>query len=131
MYSVIHFEIEVENPARAMAFYEKVFGWQFEDYSQFVNTPYWGVITKPGDGPGINGGLQPRTQPIAEDNTSPRAFVCTVVVDDYGTVEKAILDHGGKLVYPKHALPGMAWQGYYQDTEGNTIGIHQPDENAA
>ena len=29
---------------------------------------------------------------------------------------------------PKFALPGMAWQGYYLDTEGNTIGIHQPDD---
>jgi hypothetical protein len=25
----------------------------------------------------------------------------------------------------------MAWQGYFVDTEGNTFGIHQPDENAA
>jgi predicted enzyme related to lactoylglutathione lyase len=32
---------------------------------------------------------------------------------------------------PKFALPGMAWQGYFVDTEGNTFGIHQPDENAA
>ena len=31
---------------------------------------------------------------------------------------------------PKFALPGMAWQGYYIDTEGNTFGIHQPDVNA-
>jgi uncharacterized protein len=29
------------------------------------------------------------------------------------------------------ALPGMAWQGYYLDTEGNTFGIHLPDPDAA
>ena len=28
------------------------------------------------------------------------------------------------------ALTGMAWQGYYLDTEGNTFGIHQPDPDA-
>ena len=29
------------------------------------------------------------------------------------------------------ALPGMAWQGYYLDTEGNTFGLHQTDPDAA
>ena len=38
--------------------------------------------------------------------------------------------NGGKVAMPKYALPGMAWQGYYIDTEGNIFGIHQPDENA-
>ena len=28
------------------------------------------------------------------------------------------------------ALTGMAWQGYYLDTEGNTFGLHQPDPQA-
>jgi len=28
------------------------------------------------------------------------------------------------------ALTGMAWQGYYFDTDGNMFGIHQPDVNA-
>ena len=31
----------------------------------------------------------------------------------------------------EEALTGMAWQGYYLDTEGNTFGIHQPDPAAA
>jgi hypothetical protein len=31
---------------------------------------------------------------------------------------------------PKHAIAGMAWQGYYKDTEGNLFGIHQPDPSA-
>jgi hypothetical protein len=31
---------------------------------------------------------------------------------------------------PKEALTGMAWQGYYLDTEGNTFGLHQPDPQA-
>ena len=52
-------------------------------------------------------------------------------VEDYDATEAAILANGGTLALPKYALPGMAWQGYYVDTEGNTIGIHQPDENAA
>ena len=29
------------------------------------------------------------------------------------------------------ALAGMAWQGYFTDTEGNVFGLHQPDPHAA
>ena len=28
------------------------------------------------------------------------------------------------------ALAGMAWQGYFHDTENNVFGIHQPDPDA-
>ena len=58
------------------------------------------------------------------------AFVCTIGVEDYDATEAKILELGGTLAMPKTALTGMAWQGYYIDTEGNIIGIHQPDENA-
>jgi uncharacterized protein len=51
-------------------------------------------------------------------------------VENYDAAEKKILELGGKVALPKHALPGMAWQGYYTDPEGNIFGVHQPDENA-
>ena len=50
--------------------------------------------------------------------------------EDYDATEALILEHGGKVAMPKNALAGMAWQGYYFDTEGNLFGIHQPDLNA-
>ncbi len=37
----------------------------------------------------------------------------------------------GRFALAKTALVGMAWQGYYLDTEGNTFGIHQADPEAA
>ena len=49
--------------------------------------------------------------------------------DSVGEAKK-ILAAGGVVAMPKFALTGMAWQGYYLDTEGNTFGIHQPDPNA-
>jgi hypothetical protein len=52
-------------------------------------------------------------------------------IGDYDETERRILDAGGRVALPKMALPGMAWQGYYIDTEGNTFGIHQPDPAAA
>jgi len=59
------------------------------------------------------------------------AFVCTMGIGDYDETERRILEAGGQVALPKMALPGMAWQGYYLDTEGNTFGIHQPDPDAA
>lgn len=131
MARVVHFEIQADNPARAMAFYSQVFDWQFEDYGDFVGAPYWGVITGEDGIPGINGGLLPRPVPSPGVGQGTNAFVCTIEVDDFDVVETAILDAGGQVAMPKTALTGMAWQGCYLDTEGNTFGIHQPDPTAA
>jgi predicted enzyme related to lactoylglutathione lyase len=57
-------------------------------------------------------------------------YCCTMVIENYDEMEKKVLAAGGKLAMPKFALVGMAWQGYYLDTEGNTFGLHQPDTNA-
>ena len=128
---VVHFEIQADDVERAMAFYASVFGWSFEDYGEFTGAPYWGVITGPEDVPGINGGLlrRPAATPALGHGTN--AYVCTMEVDDYDATERLILDAGGQVALPKMALTGMAWQGYYIDTEGNTFGIHQPDPDAA
>jgi len=126
---VVHFEIQADDPSRAQAFYTEVFGWRFDDYSQAVGLPYWGVITGDDAVPGINGGLTPRPAPAVE-SPGANAFVCTIGVDDYDACESRILRAGGQVALAKYPLPGTAWQGYYLDTEGNTFGIHQPDENA-
>ena len=131
MSRVVHFEIQVDDVERAKAFYSAVFGWEFQDWSEVVNSVYWGVVTGPDDQLGINGGLLQRPAAAPAPTQGANAFVCTLQVEDYDATEAAILANGGTLALPKYALPGMAWQGYYVDTEGNTIGIHQPDEHAA
>lgn len=126
---VVHFEIQAENPERAIKFYQDVFGWEFEKWGE---NPYWMVMTAEKDSkePGINGGLLPRPCPPPAPEQGTNAFVCTVQVDNYDDIEKKILAAGGKVAMPKFALAGMAWQGYYIDTEGNTFGLHQADANA-
>ena len=126
----VHFEIQADDCERAMAFYAAVFGWTYQDYSAFVNSPYWGVVTGDEGMPGINGGLLPRPAPAPGIGQGTNAAVLTMGVEDYDATEARILAAGGQLALPKYALPGMAWQGYYLDTEGNTFGIHQPDESA-
>jgi predicted enzyme related to lactoylglutathione lyase len=131
MSRVVHFEIQADDLERAKSFYTDVFGWSFEDYTEYTGSPYWGVVTGPEEEPGINGGLLPRPTPRPETGQGTNGFVCTMGIVDYDDTERRILTAGGAVAVPKTALPGMAWQGYYLDTEGNTFGIHQPDPEAA
>lgn len=130
MSRVVHFEIQADDVERARSFYAAVFAWSFEDWSQVTGSTYWGVSTGPRDQPGIDGGLLQRPAPAPASEQGTNGFVCTVQVEDYDETERRILDAGGQVALPKSALPGMAWQGYYLDTEGNTFGIHQPDPEA-
>ena len=129
MNRVTHFEIQADSPQRAMEFYETVFGWKFV---QWGDKEYWALMTAEADSkePGINGGLLPRPAKTPPAECGTNAFVCTVQVDDYDEMADKIEAAGGKVAMPKFALPGMAWQGYFLDTEGNTFGLHQVDENA-
>lgn len=127
---LIHFEIHVDNMDRAKKFYGEVFGWSFEDWSDFAGMPYFGAVTGGEDEPGINGALMQRQGPPPEANQPLTGYACTMGVEDYDVTETKILHNGGVVALPKYALPGMAWQGYYKDTEGNIFGIHQPDVNA-
>lgn len=131
MSRVIHFEIQADDVERAKAFYGAVFDWQFQDYGEFTGSTYWGIVTGPEEEPGINGGLLERPCPTGGPGTGTNAFVCTMGVADYDATHDRIIAAGGQVALPKMALTGMAWQGYYLDTEGNTFGIHQPDPNAA
>lgn len=71
-----------------------------------------------------------RQGPAPESTQALNGFACTMGVENYEQSEAKILENGGTVALPKYALPGMAWQGYYKDPEGNIFGIHQPDENA-
>lgn len=129
MNRVVHFEIQADDCERAIKFYKDVFSWSFERWGE---KEYWMVMTAEKDSKelGINGGLLPRPAKAPPQECGSNAFVCTVLVDSFDETAKKIESAGGRVAMPKFALPGMAWQGYFIDTEGNTFGIHQPDENA-
>lgn len=127
----MHFEIQADNVERAAKFYREVFGWTIEKWPN-PGMEYWMVMTAEKDSkePGINGGLLQRAGKLSDTERGVNAFVCTVVVDDFDAIAKKILAAGGKNVVPKIALMGMAWQGYFLDTERNVFGLHQVDKNA-
>ena len=133
----VHFEIQVDDIERAKKFYTDSFGWGWHDWTAMTGTPYWGILTAPmeADGtpskePGINGGLLKRPCPAPKPEQGTNAYVVTMQVDNYDAIHEKIMAAGGIVALPKFAFPGMAWQGYYIDTEGNTFGLHQADKNA-
>lgn len=130
MNRVVHFEIQTDDPDRAITFYQAVFGWEFPKWME--EPPYWGVMTAPMDSkePGINGGLLKRPAKTPPPECGTNAYTCTVQVENFDEIAAKIEKAGGKIAMPKHALMGIAWQGYFLDTEGNVFGIHQPDVNA-
>ena len=131
MNRITHFEIQADTPQRAIEFYSKVFGWTFQKW-EGGQYEYWMIMTAEKDTQeqGINGGLLPRLAKVPPQECGVNAFVCTIVVDDFDATQKKILAEGGTIAQPKFALIGMAWQGYFLDTEGNTFGLHQADSNA-
>ena len=128
---VAHFEIHADNPERAIEFYTKIFGWEIKKW-EGGQMEYWMIMTAPKEDTttGINGGLVRRHGPSPADGQSSNAYVCTIIVSSYDEYAVKIEANGGKNVMPKFAIAGMAWQGYFQDTEGNTFGLHQADMKA-
>ncbi len=123
---VVHFEIHAEDPERAVAFYTRVFDWQFSKWDGPM--PYWLIKTGPDDQRGINGGLLRRHGTI--DGQAVIAYVCTVDVPNLDQYMAAATLAGGTVALPKMPIPGIGWLGYMKDTEGNIFGMMQADPTA-
>ncbi len=123
MDSVVHFEIPAKDPKRASAFYSKAFGWTFNQYGE---NPYWAAGTTDSDRDGrpkkpgaINGGMGKKGE------MAPEAVTVTISVDDIDASLKTVAKLGGKAVGKKNAVGDMGWAAYFEDTEGNVIGLWQ------
>ncbi len=119
---VVHFEINVDKPERAIKFYNKVFDWKIEKWGSDEQN-YWMVTTGPDKEPGINGALMKRMDSKA---TTVNSIDVPSVDDFVARVTKA----GGKVFAPKMSIPGVGYMAYCQDTEGNTFGLWQADKTA-
>lgn len=128
MNRVVHFEFAAEDPGRARAFFQRVFGWRFDDWFGGP-TDYWMVSTSPDEGagtaaPGIDGGMGRR----AEMNPG---IVNAIEVDDIEAALERVLSAGGEVTMGKMPIPGIGWNAYFSDTEGNLWGLYQDDPGAA
>lgn len=118
MPTIVHFEIPADEIDRARDFYQRLFGWKFE---QYANSDYWSIATS-GQNP-IGGGMLKRRDP----KHSVTHYIDVDSVDDY---VKKVERLGGKLLWPKMAVPKMGYFAVCLDTEGNAFGLWQSDSNA-
>ena len=118
---VIHFEIPVDDADRAVAFYERAFGWRIQKWGGPAD--YWLIDSGDAEEPGINGALTLRS--------SAEHVVNTIGVPSYDEYLAKVEAAGGKALTPKMTVPGVGYMAYCLDTEGNVFGIMQTDESAA
>lgn len=118
---VIHFELNVRNVEKAKEFYEKVFNWKIEKWDGPME--YWFVVTGDKKEAGINGGM-------GKVESESSSIINTIGVEDIDKVIEQIKMMGGKIVNPKHAVPGIGWLAYFKDPEGLLFGIMQDDPRA-
>ena len=117
-----HYEIPVDDPDRAEAFYSAVFGWTFQRYPGAPQ--YYGMASTGEEQPGINGALFQRS----DDNN---VTTLTMTVDSIEDALKKIEAEGGQVIQGKTPIPTMGWFATCADTEGNRIGLYTDDPNAA
>lgn len=116
---VIHFDLEAQNPERAIQFYEEVFDWNFTKWDGPME--YWLIQTGPEEEPGIHGGLA-RTESEKPLTTN------TIGVKNLDATLEKIKSLGGKVVRDKGPIKGVGWIAYVLDTEGNYFGVIEEDE---
>jgi predicted enzyme related to lactoylglutathione lyase len=121
--SVTHFEIPAKDVKRASDFYTKAFGWQI---NQFPNFEYWSLGTAASDqngrptSPGaINGGMGKKGK------MAPDHVTVTISVTDIDAALANVKKRGGKVTGKKMPVGNMGFSAYFEDTEGNVIGLFQ------
>ena len=118
---VNHFEIDAENPERAIKFYEEVFNWKIVKWGGPVE--YWLITTGNEDEEGIDGGLSKR----GKEGPTTVNTIEVAKIDEY---IKKVENSGGTITSPRHPVPGVGWMAYFKDPEGNVFGMMELDESA-
>jgi uncharacterized protein len=122
MDSVVHFEIPADDIERAQEFYSRAFGWTMRVMEEYK---YMVITTTPSDEQGvpqqagsINGGMPKRGNGIHHTTI-------TIRVGDIEARLRQIEVLGGKTVTSKTPVADMGFTAYFEDTEGNVLGLWQ------
>ena len=120
---VVHFEISAKNPEKLIKFYEKVFGWKVVKCEDPVE--YWLITTGEESEPGIDGGLERRTEQHQES-----LVINTINVSSVDEFSKKVAENGGTIVVAKRAVSGLGWLACFRDPEGTMFELLESDESA-
>jgi predicted enzyme related to lactoylglutathione lyase len=111
------FAIHVDDVDRARAFYEAVFGWEFEPWGP---PGFYLIRTGDDEAPGIQGLMHQRMAPRA--GTGLNGFEPTFSVDDVDAVAAAVEANGGTITLARSEIPTVGTLIRFLDTEGNDVG---------
>lgn len=114
-------DIAVDDPDRAIKFYQDVFGWEITKWEGPMN--YWLIKTGEPDEAGVDAGLAEREDP----SQSMTPIIDVPSVDDFAA---RVIASGGKIIQQKMTIPGVGYLVSCKDTEGNTFSIMETDESA-
>jgi hypothetical protein len=109
---LIHWELMVSDPARAKAFYQKVFDWNFKPMG-----PEYTLI----ETGGVGGGMMQR--PPAVPMSSLNSYF---QVPDIDQTLRAAVEAGAKVIVPRTEIPQVGWFAMFLDPDGIAIGVLQP-----
>lgn len=124
MSEMVFFAIHADDVSRARDFYAGVFAWRFEPWG-----PPEFYLIQSGEGQGaVRGALQPRLEPL--EGRGMRGYECSISVPDVDLTATLIERHGGAILMPRAAIPGVGWLVKFRDTEGNEAAIIQYSEAA-
>jgi predicted enzyme related to lactoylglutathione lyase len=118
MNPVIWFEIPVSNMDRSKTFYEAVFGYKLTVVE--MEPRQMAMFPMEMNAPGIGGAL------VKEETFVPSyagSLVYFSVAEIPGTLDK-VIKNNGKLLIPKTAIGEYGFCAYFEDSEGNRIGLH-------
>ncbi|HXV94061.1 MAG TPA: VOC family protein [Pseudonocardia sp.] len=121
MTRVVHFDVPIDDPERAGTFYREAFGFHVEKWGPAA---YWTLSTGEEPGPGAEGAMAPRDE-VRE------GVLVYFGVDDIDAAMARVKDAGGTLVGDKAPIPAIGWSARVRDSEGNLVGLFQPDATVA
>jgi hypothetical protein len=119
---VVHFEVPYSDGDRARAFYREAFGWNLMEMPELnytmASTGPVDEQSMPSEPGFINGGMFERTEDL-------RGPMLTIDVEDLDTALKTVESLGGKQVGEKLPVGDMGFAAYFEDPEGNILGLWQ------
>ena len=116
MATVIHFDISANNLERAKIFYQKLFGWKIEKFTESPQD-YYLIETQTATGEkGITGGIALREKDYQK-------ITNFIQVDSINESIEKVKELGGQIIEPKTTIPTVGYIAGCKDTENNIFGL--------
>jgi uncharacterized protein len=115
---VVYFEIPVTNMNRAIQFYSAVFHIHFE--LEIIDNNEMALFPFNEKGHGVTGALA-KGEIYKPTKEGVLIYFRTNNIDE---TLHLVLQHGGKILYPKTSVNELGFVAEFQDTEGNRIALH-------